>query len=691
VSNRRRLPRALLGLVLPLLCGGPAAAAPVAHVLRVDPLASIEDGAPLLTTVIDLTESRRVGEVVAPCASLSGEAQLDCMATALEAPGALFRPHPLPSDRVALTVAVEGAEVPASYVSHRSFGESQGEPRVGTAWLIVVDAESRMADSFDAARALARRFVESMGPADLVDVVVLGDQQLAKDTRWLARGDQKAALALLSAEESTYRSQGRTRPLLSLLRQAARDAFGTLGGESGPRAPLHQAMVVISTGYGGGDPSTTGPGAAQLSEYLTRGRLSEENTAVPKLPLPLISVFVPPKAMPEQRQLAQDFMQGLANPDIGGFFTVLRRDQPEQPARVVDAVRSRFSAMVVARFTLSCVAPTSTQSFALLFPGATPAIIGDSSFKDVPVGFDPRDWPLDVDAALTERTARAAGGVHPGGTLRVFGSFCWGGDLARPEVYFLPPGERLPADLGASAQKAREVQKRLTSLDLRGVTVQAGASFAEFQVPDTEQILHGQGERRVVRLVVVDTSLQRSSGLTEATVLQLPGAPRPVPRLYYLLGGAGLLMALGALALFIGSARGRRAPATATPRPTVTDSPYARPAPVTRSPRKAAPAGTRATIEGPAGRFTVLAGSDLRVGRDGARCAAVLASPQVSGLHATFRFEQSRLLVRDEGSTAGTRVGGEPITAGQWVELEDGAEVQLGSERLRVTLGRGAS
>ena len=40
----------------------------------------------------------------------------------------------------------------------------------------------------------------------------------------------------------------------------------------------------------------------------------------------------------------------------------------------------------------------------------------------------------------------------------------------------------------------------------------AVSSFAEFIVPDAEQLIQGEGERSVIRLVVVDTKLRRTSG-----------------------------------------------------------------------------------------------------------------------------------------------------------------------------------
>ncbi|HSC89155.1 MAG TPA: FHA domain-containing protein [Polyangiaceae bacterium] len=670
-----------------LLLAGSAQAAPAARLLRIDPRTAVSDGNPVVTTLLDLSENRRLGELLAPCASLSGDAQLDCTSDALEKPGSLAAPVPFPEKQALFTVKVGETDEPAPYLGHTRFGETQNEPGVGTAWLIVLDADAHGSSALDELVAVARRFVDAMGPNDLVNLVVLSDRQVASDSRWLSVAKRSSALDTLTATQSAFKSPGRTRPLLGMIKQAATDAFGALGNPSdGLKVPLHQALVVLSSGYGGGDPSTTGPGATQLSTFLTQGRLAEGNAALPKTPVPVISILTPPSGLDEHRLLSREFMQNLANPEIGGFFSVIRDGQAAHATRIVDTVRSRFAQMIVARFRLSCVAPTTTQSFSLLFqPPAQ--IAGDATFTNVPLGFEPSDWPLDVDAELTRKKALDAGGVEPGGTVRVFGNFCWGGDLTRPEVYFLPPGESLPRDLsGESLDAARQVQKRLIALDMRGTALSANESFAEFSIPDSDSIIHGEGEAAVVRLIVVDRPLRRTSGVSEATVLQLKGRSHSLNLLPWLLGAGAALLALVGLGFFLRRSSQERARRSTNPPPRFDGSPYATPSPVTRSPRGSAPE-LRATLSGPAGRFVLLPGADLRVGRDGARCAVVLNHPQVSGLHATFRIDGDRVLVRDEGSTSGTRVAGRLLEAGRFIPLEDGNEVQLGPETLQVKIG----
>jgi ABC-type multidrug transport system ATPase subunit/pSer/pThr/pTyr-binding forkhead associated (FHA) protein len=66
----------------------------------------------------------------------------------------------------------------------------------------------------------------------------------------------------------------------------------------------------------------------------------------------------------------------------------------------------------------------------------------------------------------------------------------------------------------------------------------------------------------------------------------------------------------------------------------------------------------------------------LIVGRDSGRTHIAIAHPNVSGVHATFRFEP--LTVTDENSTAGTYVAGEKVTPGAPRALEPHALLSLG-------------
>lgn len=85
------------------------------------------------------------------------------------------------------------------------------------------------------------------------------------------------------------------------------------------------------------------------------------------------------------------------------------------------------------------------------------------------------------------------------------------------------------------------------------------------------------------------------------------------------------------------------------------------------------------------GRGSYLVGEvELRVGRDPAHCAIVLAEPRVSGVHATLKFERTQLFVRDDGSNNGTYVDGARIAPHEWVPVRPGATLRFGPEEFSV-------
>jgi hypothetical protein len=104
--------------------------------------------------VIDLTENVRIGEVTSSCATLRGAEQMTCMSDALEKPRSLALPYPFPADDVLFSVKVENTEFRAELLGHSTFEKSQRDPGVGTAWLIIVDADDRMNKALDEANAV---------------------------------------------------------------------------------------------------------------------------------------------------------------------------------------------------------------------------------------------------------------------------------------------------------------------------------------------------------------------------------------------------------------------------------------------------------------------------------------------------------------------------------------------------------
>src|SRR6516162_11472919 len=82
----------LLLTAIALTIAGSAAAAPEAHILRIDPRAGVGNGKPTLTTVLEIVQFKRLSDVLQPCAGSSAAATLGCWSTQLEKPGALWSP-----------------------------------------------------------------------------------------------------------------------------------------------------------------------------------------------------------------------------------------------------------------------------------------------------------------------------------------------------------------------------------------------------------------------------------------------------------------------------------------------------------------------------------------------------------------------------------------------------------------------
>ena len=731
--------RALLALVALLLGATSAQAAPEAHIIRIDPRAARDNGNPTLTTVVEIVQTKRVSEATAECADSRGGVRLDCVSQALEKPYALYTPFPFPEKNNAiLTITVDGADRPAKFVSSARWGESQQQPGVGTAWLILIDADQRMEGGFEDAKQIAQRFVASMGPNDIVNVMFFNDRQVVRDSKWMPASQKSRASSFVSSVGDVYRSQGRNRSLLTIIKTAGTDGFKALGnvGE-GINVPLHQAMVVLSSGFGGTDPSTTGPGAMQLAQYMTGGRFPEDNPALPKAPVPVISLYYPHRTYDEFKQNSIEFMQNMANPEIGGFFTVIQSGSAARAQQIVNAVRTRFSKMYLVKWRASCIAPSVTQTFKLIFNNVTPPILGDATFKDVPVGIDPSTWPLDVNMQYTQDMARRSdGAVYPGGKVRVYGDFCWGGDKSRAEVYFLPAGQQIPTALaGADIEQAKRTQQQLIAMGMKGTSTETSDTFAEFEAPDKDKILHGSGDQAVVRLVLYDNKAGRTSGVTADSILQLRGSSAPLPILW-ILGGLFALVVVALLVVVVVKSGGRKR-GGAPPAPMVAGGGYPgapgyaaagvpgggyAPPPGPAYPAPAAPpavnqdfmygppgagaiggpgaaagapppnpyaqavSASRATLEGAAGVFTIMPGPEMRVGRDGAQCAILLGEPRVSGVHASLKLEGGQLLVRDENSNNGTHVNNARIPAGTWSPVPNGSLLRFGPAEFTVRL-----
>jgi hypothetical protein len=560
---------------LPALCllVRSAHAAPEAHILRIDPRAGIQNGKPVLTTVIEVVQFKRLSEVLQPCA---GASTLSCWSEQLEKPGALWDPFPFPEQNAHLLVKVAGEDHLSKFVDKMQWGKAaqQNLPNIGTAWLVAIDSASSMGSRFGDARTIAHEFIEQMQSNDLMDLMFFDDMQVVKDTKWKTHKQRADLGNALNEFKSPTPSHGRDRALFSEIKSMTQDAFGSLGNSDQPDVvPLHQAMVVLSNGAGRGDPESASPTADVFHQYLDQGRFPSDNTSLPKTPLPVISIWLPNgSSLMENvyRNNEAQFMQALANPEIGGFFDIVQDGQGASKAKtILSLVRARFNGMWLVHWTMSCVNPSVEQTFNLIFENTHPTIAPDGTFKDVPLGVDPTQWPLDVDFAKTVQEAQTAP-LYPGGQFTVYGDFCWSGDKQRAEAYFIPAGTKPnPQQTGSrDPELAKKAMQQLQAQHMLGTAVAAGDGYVTLNVPDDENVLEGSGDTMVARVVVYDNKAHRASAVDEKTVLTLKATKKPLS--WPLLAGiAGLVVVIILLVMVLlrGGGGGRKRGGGAPPAP----------------------------------------------------------------------------------------------------------------------------
>jgi hypothetical protein len=578
---------ALLVVVTATLMARVAEALPEAHLLRIDPRAASNNGAPILSTLVEVVEFHSPADALSVCNGKTGNAEVDCWADAVQKDNVLWTGFDITKLQANAFFAakVNGADVFARLEgSALKWGDAQKEPGVGTAWVIAIDGSQSAGDRFRDAQEIAYAFVKAMQPNDLMDIIVFDshDHQYLTDSKWKSYATKERDELVHTLDVATASKVAQDRSLFSILQNVISDSFGTLGNFSSTQTiPMHQALVVLSNGYAKADAGTTGPSAQAFSQYLNKGRFPDDNTAQVKTPLPVISIWLPPQTTTMVgdvlRNNENQFMQGLANVKLGGFYSVVRGGQGQAKAPgIVAAVRKRFNSMYVMKWRLSCLAPSVEQSFSLNFRNTTTPISGDTSFKDVPIGVDPTQWPLDIDVAKTQSDANT-NPIVPGGKMKVYGEFCWGGTKDRAEVYFIPAGSKPDPQLASGNVDAiKQAVQSLVQQNLRGSALEAGEAFVTFQVPDEEKLLEGNGDNMVARIIVYDNGAHRLSGHDDKTILTLKAAKKPFPILI-VAGAGGAVLVFGLLLIVImrgggGGGRGKRAPAP-PPAPVVAGGP----------------------------------------------------------------------------------------------------------------------
>jgi hypothetical protein len=223
------------------------------------------------------------------------------------------------------------------------------------------------------------------------------------------------------------------------------------------------------------------------------------------------------------------------------------------------------------------VNPSVEQTFNLVFENTHPTIAPDGTFKDVPLGMDPTQWPLDVDFAKTAQEAQSSP-LYPGGQFTVYGDFCWAGDKQRAEAYFIPAGTRPNPQQTSSRdpEVAKRAMQQLQAQHMLGTAIAAGDGYVTFNVPDDDKVLEGSGDNMVARVVVYDNKAHRASAVDEKTVLTLKATKKPLS--WPLVAGiAGLLVVIVLLVMVLLRGGGGRRRGGGSPPTPAGPAPYGMP------------------------------------------------------------------------------------------------------------------
>jgi hypothetical protein len=266
----------------------------------------------------------------------------------------------------------------------------------------------------------------------------------------------------------------------------------------------------------------------------------------------------------------EQFMQSLANPEIGGFFDIVREGQG--PVEGQDDHRARQGALqrdVHREVAPRVPGPTVSRAFDLEFRRTRrPSSRGtrrsrtSRSASTRRSGRCPSTWPR-------PKAEADANPIYPGGTFKVYGDFCWGGDKTRAEAYFIPTGTKPDPNAGrAGPELGEEGDAALISREhARRREGRERRRSRSSTSPTTTKLLDGTGDNAVARVVIYDNKAHRSSGHDAKSILTLKAKKPPLNVLLIAGSPSGLVVVIGLLVIVLDARRrrGGRAKAGQTP------------------------------------------------------------------------------------------------------------------------------
>ena len=360
-----------------------------------------------------------------------------------------------------------------------------------------------------------------MQPNDLDGPDVLRRRRRSsRDTKWKTFKQRADLGNALNEFKSPMPSHGRDRPLFSQIKSMTQDAFGSLGNsdepDAGPAAPGDGRPVERRRARRSRERVARAP--TSFTSTSNQGRFPADNTSLPKTPLPVISIWFPNAASLTEsiyRNNEAQFMQSLANPEIGGFFDIVQEGRATAKAQDDHRPRARALQRDVARaLALSLHQPERRAD-------VQPRLREHAARRSRPTARS-RTCP----SASTRRSGRSTSTCRrrprrrrttrsiPGGQFRVYGDFCWSGDKTRAEAYFIPAGTKPDrADrTAATPTVAKKAMQQLKAQHMRGHGGRRGRRVRRpSPCPTTTRSLEGTGDNTVARVVVYDNKAHRAA------------------------------------------------------------------------------------------------------------------------------------------------------------------------------------
>ena len=459
-----------------------------------------------LTTVIEVVQFKPpVARCSQPCAGVTGGGDARLLERRAREAGRALGPVPVPrGERAPAREGRPARTRSTKFVDKTQWGKAQGQPDVGHGVARLgrrLERDGRPLRRRARHRARAHRGDAAERP-DGPHVLrrragrqrhEVEDVQAAREPRRTRSTSSSRPMPSHGSDRALF-SQIKTMTqdgvrLARQLRRARRGAAAPGDGRPlerrGPRRPGERVARAPTSST-----STSTAGASRRRTRRSRRRRCRSSRSGSRTASSLVENIY--------RNNEAQFMQSLANPEIGGFFDIVKEGEGDGEGQDDHRPRAARASTRCGSSTGSCPASTrassrrSTSSSRTRTPPSRPT--GRS--RTCPLGVDPTQWPLDVDVKKTTEAA-AQNPLYPGGTFNVYGNFCWGGDKTRAEAYFIPAGTKPNANANSrDPHVALQAMQQLQAEHMLGTAVSTRRRLRDVQRARRREGPRGHGRQR---------------------------------------------------------------------------------------------------------------------------------------------------------------------------------------------------